>query len=262
MVGVAWKTTSQTIASVTAPGCTLFPHPRAHANGSSEALALWVGLNCPAIPAVTMTLSGSSAFETTVNRYSGVTSIGELTRAAGTTTTPFTSITTQDSSNLIVMESASPGSDVLPTAGTGNLPTAGRPGSIASYVVVENCDKAVSAPESVTCSDTITSAAWGTLAIELRTANPADLLLVDPVGTSTNASIDSGNGFIVCLPQAALSGNAIIRGMSYLHPSSHALTISNESNTWRTVLFPVRRRPVDVACDPTGRAGGQLNATG
>jgi len=160
------------------------------------------------------------------------------------------------------MESASPGSDVLPTAGTGNLPTAGRPGSIASYVVVENCDKAVSAPESVTCSDTITSAAWGTLAIELRTANPADLLLVDPVGTSTNASIDSGNGFIVCLPQAALSGNAIIRGMSYLHPSSHALTISNESNTWRTVLFPVRRRPVDVACDPTGRAGGQLNATG
>ena len=94
----------------------------AYVSGPATICAKAFGINCPAIPAVTMTLSGSSAFETTVDKYSGVTSIGELTRAAGTTTTPFTSITTQDSSSLIVMENASLGSDVLPTAGRAGGP--------------------------------------------------------------------------------------------------------------------------------------------
>jgi hypothetical protein len=232
VVGVAWKGTTQTMTSVTASGCTVFPYQETTVNSTLEALALWVGLNCPAISAVTVTLSGGSVFETTVNEYSGVTSIGQLTTATGTSAAPSASIATQDSNNWIVMESGSLGSEGLPAAGTGNLRTAGRTGSTASDVAAAACDNTVSAPGNVTCSDTITSGAWASLSIELRTTNPADPLLVDAVGTGSNANIDSGNGFIVYLPQAALSGNAIICGMSYPYSSSRILTISdNESDT-------------------------------
>jgi hypothetical protein len=220
------------MTSVTASGCTVFPYQETTVNSTLEALALWVGLNCPAISAVTVTLSGGSVFETTVNEYSGVTSIGQLTTATGTSAAPSASIATLDSNNWIVMESGSLGSEGLPAAGTGNLRTAGRTGSTASDVAAAACDNTVSAPGNVTCSDTITSGAWASLSIELRTTNPADPLLVDAVGTGSNANIDSGNGFIVYLPQAALSGNAIICGMSYPYSSSRILTISdNESDT-------------------------------
>jgi hypothetical protein len=61
VVGVAWKTTSRTITGVTAAGCTLFPYQQTEANSTSEALALWVGLKCPAISAVTVTLSAGNS---------------------------------------------------------------------------------------------------------------------------------------------------------------------------------------------------------
>lgn len=237
VVGVAWKTTSRTIVGVTAPGCTFFPYQQSAVNSTSEAVALWVGLNCPAISAVTVTLSGGSVFETTVNEYSGVASVGQLTAATGTSTAPAASIVTQDSNNWIVMESGSLGSDGLPTADTGNLRSAGRTGSTVSDVAVAACDNSVSVPGNVTCSDTIASGAWVTLTIEMRTTNPADPLLVDAVGTSTNGSTDSGNGFVVNLPQAALTGNAIICGVTYPYLASRTLTISdNGGNVWNTAV--------------------------
>jgi hypothetical protein len=233
LVGVAWKTTGVTVAGVTASGCIFFPYQQTAVNATSEAVALWVGLNCPAISSVTVALSGGSVFETTVNEYSGVASIGQLMRATGSSTTPAASLTTQDSGDWIVMESGSLGSSGLPTAGTGSLRSEGSTGSTANDVAAASCDNTASTPGNVTCSEEITSGAWAVLGIELRTANPADPLLVDAVGTSTNGSIDNGNGFIIYLPQAALPGNAIICGMSYPYSSSRTLTISdNASDTW------------------------------
>jgi hypothetical protein len=207
IVGVAWKTTSQTIAGVTAAGCTFFPYQQTEANSTSEAVAIWVGLNCPAISAITVTLSGGSVFETAVNEYSGVASIGQLTKDTGTSATPSASIGTQDSDNWIVMESGSLGIDGLPTAGTGQLRNAGFTGSTASDVAAVARDNIAFIPDNVTCSDAVSSRP---LVTEMCTTNPADPLQVDA---------------------------SIIFGISYLCSALCTVTTpANESGTWTTAV--------------------------
>jgi hypothetical protein len=130
------------------------------------------------------------------------------------------------------MESASIGSDGVPTANTGNLRSANRTGSTSSDVAAGACDN-TAASGSVTCTDTITSSAWAAIGIELRAANPPDPLLVQAVGTGTNAGSEKANGVQFSLPQATLSGNAIICGLTYPYSSGRTVSVSdNKSNSW------------------------------
>jgi hypothetical protein len=130
------------------------------------------------------------------------------------------------------MESASLGSDGVPTSSTGNLRSTNRTGSTSSDVAAGACDNTASSG-SVTCTDTITSSAWAAIGIELRTASPADPLLVQAMGTASNSSSEAGNGIIFSLPQASLSGNTIICGLTYPYSASRTVSITdNESNTW------------------------------
>jgi hypothetical protein len=89
----------------------------------------------------------------------------------------------------------------------------------------------------VTCADTITSSAWAAIGIELRTANPADPLLVQALGTANNESSNPLSGATFSLPQAALAGNAIVCGLTYPYSSSRTVSITdNESNTWSSAV--------------------------
>jgi hypothetical protein len=134
------------------------------------------------------------------------------------------------------MESASIGTDGVPTANTGNLRSANRTGSTSSDVAAGACDNTASSG-SVTCADTIASSAWAAIGIELRTANPADPLLVDAVGTASNGWSEVANGITFSLPQATLPGNSIICGLTYPYSSSRTVSITdNESNTWHLAV--------------------------
>jgi hypothetical protein len=235
-VGLAWKTTTASISSVTATGCNFFPYKNTTSNGTSESVAVWIGQNCPSISSVTVTLSAGSVWVTTVNEYSGVVAIGQVTSATGSSANPSVSITIQDSSDWVVMESASVGSDGVPTANTGNLRSANLTGSTSSDVAAGACDDTASSG-SVTCTDTITSSAWAAIGIELRTANPPDPLLVQAMGTGTNAGSETANGVQFSLPQAALAGNAIICGLTYPYSSSRTVSVTdNESNAWQKAV--------------------------
>lgn len=235
-VGLAWKTTTSSVSGVTATGCTFFPYKNTTSNGTSESVAVWIGQNCPSISSVTVTLSAGSVWVTTVNEYSGVVAIGQVTSATGTSTQPSVSITIQDANDWVVMESASIGSDGVPTSNTGNLRSAGQTGSTSSDVAAGACDNTASSG-SVTCTDTITSGAWAAIGIELRTANPPDPLLVDAVGTGSNAYSEVANGITFSLPQATLPGNSVICGLTYPYSSSRTVSITdNESNTWNLAV--------------------------
>jgi hypothetical protein len=64
-----------------------------------------------------------------------------------------------------------------------------------------------------------------------------DPLLVDAVGTATNGGVDAGNGFVINLPQAALSGNLVVCGITYGYSASRTLSIAdNEGNTWHVAV--------------------------
>jgi hypothetical protein len=75
-------------------------------------------------------------------------------------------------------------------------------------------------------------------AIPARAQTLNDPLLVDAVGTSTNDSVDAGNGFVVYLPQAALANNLIVCGLTYDYSASRTLTITDSSgtNTWHVAV--------------------------
>jgi hypothetical protein len=61
----------------------------------------------------------------------------------------------------------------------------------------------------------------------------ADPLLVDAVGTSTNGNVDSGNGFVVYLPQPTLAGNTVICGMSYPYSAHRTVNVKDDkSDNW------------------------------
>ena len=69
------------------------------------------------------------------------------------------------------------------------------------------------------------------------TLRASDPLLVDAVGTSTNSNIDAGNGFVLSLPQAALSGNLIVCGITYGYSASRTISVAdNAGNTWHVAV--------------------------
>ena len=69
------------------------------------------------------------------------------------------------------------------------------------------------------------------------TLRASDPLLVDAVGTSTDSNIGAGNGFVLSLPQAALSGNLIVCGITYGYSASRTLSIAdNAGNTWHVAV--------------------------
>jgi hypothetical protein len=261
-VGLAWKTTTASVSSVKATGCNFFPYKNTTSNGSSESVAVWIGQNCPSISSVTVTLSAGSVWVTTVNEYSGVVAIGQVTSATGSSANPSVSITLQDANDWVVMESASIGSDGVPTANTGNLRSANLTGSTSSDVAAGACDNTASSG-SVTCADSITSSAWAAIGIELRTANPADPLLVDAVGTGSNGYSEVANGITFSLPQATLSGNSVICGLSYPYSSGRTVSVTdNKSNTWdQAVSVGSTTNNMTVALWYTAAAAGTLSIT-
>jgi hypothetical protein len=238
VVWVAAKTTTSTLTSVTASGCQFFIYTNQYLNGTSESLQEAIGLHCPATSSITVTMSAGTKFTTIVDEYAGVASVGQFNSATGTSTTPSVAITTQDANNLIIMGSASLGSNGVPTAGTGNLRQSIGTDTTATGVAGADCDNtAASAQTLVTCSDTITSGPWVAVAIELRSANPADPLLVDAVDTSCDCGPGqpAGNDWVVYFPQPVLSGNAMICGLIYDFSATRTLTITDStggSNTW------------------------------
>jgi hypothetical protein len=157
------------------------------------------------------------------------------------------------------MESASIGSDGVPTSNTGNLRSANQTGSTSSDVAGGACDNTASSG-SVTCTDTITSGAWAAIGIELRTANPPDPLLVDAVGTGSNAYSEVANGITFSLPQATLPGNSVICGLTYPYSSSRTVSITdNESNIWhQAVSVGSTANDMTVALWYTAAAAGTL----
>lgn len=239
IVAVSQKTVTGNLTGVTSsPACQFFVRAKKYANGASDAVQFAVGQNCPALTSVTPTLSSTSIFETGVVEYSGVSSIGLIanTSTTGNNTHPTQSITLQDANNFVVGFSASIGSNGVPTSNTGNLRVAGRTGSAGTDAALGIIDN-TAASGSVTVSDTITSSQWAEVAIELRTVNPTDPLLVDAFDSSTDAGSGNpeGNDYVYYLPQPTLSGNGVVCGMSA--QAGFTITISDStggSNTWLT----------------------------
>lgn len=243
IVGVATRTTSRNLSSVTGTGCTFFIYQNKYLRSTTEGIQYAVGRNCPSISSVTVTLSGTSIFEVGVAEYSGIASIGQFNNANGSSAAPSQSITTQDANNFVVMMSSSNGTDGIPTATTGNLRVANRTGSASTDAAIAVMDNTSASPGSVTNTAAITSSAWVTSGLELRTVNPVDPLLVDAVGTS--ASSAAGNAFVVYLPQATLAGNAIVCGVSYVHGLTLTPSDSTGSNTWHVAVTAANASGMD-----------------
>jgi len=140
-------------------------------NGSTIGVVVAICFNCPSLTTVTPTFSATTVYELDVKEYSGAAALGAWAQATGSSTTPSISLTTSDSNNWILADTANLGSTGIPTAGTGNLRDAGRTGSTSSDAAIGSCDNTVASPGSVTCSTVITSGAWAAAAIELRSVS-------------------------------------------------------------------------------------------
>ncbi len=69
------------------------------------------------------------------------------------------------------------------------------------------------------------------------TLKASDPLLVDAVGTSTNSGVDAGNGYVLYMPQAALSGNLLVCGITYAFSSGRSLSVTDDhSNSWQVAV--------------------------
>ena len=175
LVGLSFKTATRSVKSITATGAVFVPYVGEFPNGANDMATIWVCHKCAAISSMVVTITGTSVFETEVEEYSGVVSYGQAVAQCGNSAqaacansaNPQGTITLQDSNNIIVMVSASLGSDGIPTAVTGNLRDAGRTGTTSSHVAGGFCDNTASSG-AVTCKVAITSSAWSSVTLELR----------------------------------------------------------------------------------------------
>src|SRR2546427_464369 len=75
---------------------------------------------------------------------------------------------------------------------------------------------------------------YSNVASATTTTTPPPPTLVQHVSTSSNSGTETGNGFKVNLPNAVLSGNLVICGMTYNYSTNRSLTITdnNGGQTW------------------------------
>lgn len=242
VVAVADKTNTSVLNSVTGSAtCQFFVRSQPYKNSTPSAVIQFAtAQDCPALSTVTVNMSANGVFVMGVLEYSGVASIGRIanTSTQATNTHPAQSLTIQDANNYFVVMTGSLGNLGIPTAGTGcgttsgNLRLANRTGSTSSHVALGMCDN-TAASGAISEQDTITSGAWVAIGLELRTANPADPLLVQAVASSTDAGlgVHAGNDYVFPFPQLALSGNAFICGMAAQSGKTYTIT-DDLGNTW------------------------------
>jgi hypothetical protein len=125
---------------------------------------------------VTVTLTATSKFTVCAESYSGVTSVGNTSTNTGTSATPAVTLTTQDPNNWIAMGAAAQGIGAI-TATSPNVVQQSRQtsgGSAGTNVSGAEGDAgAFATAGSHTVTFAVTSAAWATAGIELRSVAAA-----------------------------------------------------------------------------------------
>src|SRR5690348_6831437 len=160
---------SGTVSSVVDSGGSTYTKIASVTNGTLI-LEIWATSATGSVASTTVTVTWSAAsrnHEMAACEYTGVAAIGTNNTASGSASPGSVSITTQDANNFVVA-----GIGVLAanaqTAQNGNLRLSITEGGAGSKSSLGEVDNTAASASSVTCSTTFTSAAWGAVAVELR----------------------------------------------------------------------------------------------
>lgn len=241
LVGLSFKTATRSVKSITATGAVFVPYVGEFPNSTNDMATIWVCHKCAAISSIVVTITGTSVFETEVEEYSGVVSYGQAVAQCGNSAqsacansaNPQGTITLQDANNIIVMVSASIGSDGIPTAVTGNLRDAGRTANATTGVAGAFCDNTASSG-AVTCEVAITSSAWSSVTLELRSGKAPMTDHVESYGTgNSNDQNNTQNTFKVPISSdLTLPGNTAICWITWPGSVSTPTVADDKSDTW------------------------------
>jgi len=239
IVGLSWRTTTANLMQVKSNASTKFTIYSQGCNGTGTCSALTACIDCAASTTVTPVFSASTKSDLNVAEYSGVTWIGISPWASGTSTTPGCTITTGDSNDWLIAETASAGT-TNPTSGTGNLRQTNNAGS--SGVAAALIDNTVSSPGSVTATATISSGIYSASCLELRTTAAKTYIWPDCDGTHPclihhDGDHPSPSGQALTAPihffiQPSLASNTLV--LTLMHPSTYTVSSisDDQSNSW------------------------------
>lgn len=171
VVHVTFNPTTCAVTGVSDSGGSVYTKRGEFVQASSIKIETWSTAAGGAVASTTVSVafSGTSTDSGIIPAaYTGVLGIGAYTSNGGTGANPSLAITTQDANNFVAAGYGSLSGGAL-TAGTGNLRQSDADISIQQAFV----DNTAASATSVTCSITLSAAAWAGGALELRSVAAA-----------------------------------------------------------------------------------------
>ncbi len=247
VVGVAWKDTSATVASVAGSSpSSWFALYASTCNESSECVATYICHQCVAQSAITTTMTSGTAFVTSVEEYSGVQRIGITGTQTGSSSTAGLSLSTPNADSWTVCATSSLGAPNTPWPAAGAMRDAKITGTSSSHIAGAVIDNTAASAGALACSSNIVSGPWAAAGVELQSSTARTYIWPDcdtthPCVVHHIASVAAGTASNETLqdfkfPMVASSpGNLLL--LTVTHVSNKSVTVSDNNNgAWQTAV--------------------------